>query len=950
MRFSVGIAAAFLCTGAVWADSVFVYQGERFRLPVAPTAFHPQESGRVLVEAGDAFYWLDEAQPQPEAPAATKPQPREQPAPGTLTQISGDNQVVTAGTRFRISVRSRNEIGAPLTDVNVAVTRVEPAGNLVFCLPSVTGAGGQASLLCAASGVGEPVDAEITVGDALGRSAPPFRVRIIPALLEEGLRSLSGPVVSTPQHRSVQFVVQAVRDGVAQAGLNLDVRANPGFPLLSCPTLFRTDVFGLATIVCRANGVTGPVLSEVAITDADGRVAQVTVNVVPHETLGDGPHKVSGDNQELPRFGVAAAPLIVSALEGGLPQEGERLTITRSSGLVFCPTQVITNAAGLAAITCSAGDVPLESFITVQVADEDGRELEAPFRLRVLPIDPGSAVDLRLDSDDDLEGQVGRPLETEIEVTALDGSDDPEPGAPVFAWAAGGAVVFDPFVSVSDDRGEARIRVTPGCSARQEIINLGLKDDDVLQTVRLRILPGPPRIARKIRGDLQSGAAGQLINEEALVVEITDICGTPLRGEAVVWSVEPPTAAQLVNTISPTDASGHSSTLLRLGDTAGPFLVRARAGDLEATFNLAVTQVPTTVVAVGGDAQQIPVGMTAAQPLAIEVRDQDGGAVSGTLVSFAVELGEATLSSPSVLTDENGRASVTVTAGQTLGRLLVTARAGAGFLTGSVTETARVAQTAPFYTFVLEVVGASPAATPAGFVNGASFRTGWTPGAIGTVFGANLMEGVDGAIVAGPAPFPTLLEGVSVVVNGVAAPIVALADVNGQQQINVQVPFETAPGFASVELRNAGASTVVEGVPVSAVHPGVFEVSDGDLRVAAALHADFTLVTRANPARNGETILLFVTGLGELDQPVGTNVGGPVPPRSPAQTPVVGIDGEGMAVAGAFYAPGLIGTYQVNFVVGADVAPGIRTLSVVSAGAASQSVSLPVGPAASASR
>ena len=29
---------------------------------------------------------------------------------------------------------------------------------------------------------------------------------------------------------------------------------------------------------------------------------------------------------------------------------------------------------------------------------------------------------------------------------------------------------------------------------------------------------------------------------------------------------------------------------------------------------------------------------------------------------------------------------------------------------------------------------------------------------------------------------------------------------------------------------------MVEGVTVSAVHPGVFEVSDGDLRVAAALH------------------------------------------------------------------------------------------------------------------
>jgi len=942
MRFLAGIVAAFLFAGGALADSVFVFEGERRRLPVEPTAFHPQESGRVLVEAGDAFYWLDEAELVAGDVAVAGP---EQSAGGSLTQVSGDNQVVVSGSRFEISVRARNQAGAPTAGLNVAVTRVEPAGNLVFCLPGVTSTGGQVSLLCSASGVGEPVDVEITVGDALGRAASPFRVRIEPALVEEGLRSLSGSVIPTPQHRSFQFVVQAVDDGVAQAGLNLDVRANPGFPLLTCPTLFRTDVFGLATIVCGAHGVTGPVLSEVTVTDPDGRVLVVTVNVVPHETLNDGPHKVSGDNQELPRFGVAAASLIVSALDGGLPRAGAALTVTRSSGLVFCPSQVITNEAGLAPITCSAGNVGLESFIDVQVADEEGRELAVPFRLRVQPIDPGGASGLRLESEDEIEGVVGRPIAEEVLVTALDGDDMPAPGAPVFAWAAGGSVVFDPSVSVSDGKGEASIRVTPGCSARQEIINLGLSSKDVLETVSLSVLAGPPRIARKIRGDLQSGPAGRLLTDEALVVAITDICGTALRGVDVAWSVEPADAATLVNTISPTDASGHSSTLIQLGNVAGPFLVHARAGDLAATFNLSVTQVPSSVVSAGGDGQRIAVGMPSAEPLTVEVRDQDGGPIAGTPVGFSVDLGEATLGTTDLLTDENGRASVSLTAGQTLGRLLVTARAGT-----SIGSAGGVGQTPPFFTFVLEVVGASPSATPAGFVNGASFRTGWTPGAIGTVFGADLMEGLDGAIVAGPAPFPTLLQDVSVLVNGIAAPIVALADVNGQQQINVQVPFETAPGFASVELRNSGSSTVVEGVPVSAVHPGVFEVSDGDVRVAAALHADFTLVTRSNPARNGETILLFVTGLGELEQEVGTNVGGPIPPRRTAEMPVVGIDNEGMPVAGAFYAPGLVGTYQVNFVVGPDVAPGVRTLSVVSAGAASQPVGLPVGPAASAER
>ena len=68
-----------------------------------------------------------------------------------------------------------------------------------------------------------------------------------------------------------------------------------------------------------------------------------------------------------------------------------------------------------------------------------------------------------------------------------------------------------------------------------------------------------------------------------------------------------------------------------------------------------------------------------------------------------------------------------------------------------------------------------------------------------------------------------------------------------------------------------------------------------------------------------------------------------IPVRT-ASEPVVGIDGQGMPLAGAFYAPGLIGTYQINFVVGSGVESGVRTLSVVAQGAASQDVSIPVGP------
>jgi uncharacterized protein (TIGR03437 family) len=182
-------------------------------------------------------------------------------------------------------------------------------------------------------------------------------------------------------------------------------------------------------------------------------------------------------------------------------------------------------------------------------------------------------------------------------------------------------------------------------------------------------------------------------------------------------------------------------------------------------------------------------------------------------------------------------------------------------------------------------------------------------------------------------------------VNGIAAPILGLANVNGQEQINIQVPFGIpSPGGVTVVINNNGASTTITGVPVQSLQPGIFEVSVEGGRFAAALHADYRLVTPSHPARPGEIILLFLTGLGATTPPVGTNAIGPNPPAQTALAPVVGIDDVGMEVIAntAFYAPGLVSVYQINFVVGPNVQSGNRSLNMAIGGVGSQRVLLPV--------
>ena len=430
----------------------------------------------------------------------------------------------------------------------------------------------------------------------------------------------------------------------------------------------------------------------------------------------------------------------------------------------------------------------------------------------------------------------------------------------------------------------------------------------------------------KTNWDNQSGAPGERLTAAALVVTVSDVCGNGASGQAVSWSVNPPEAATLTNVIGITDSRGRSSVIVQLGNRPGPFTVTATSGGLSATFNLTVNVVANQLARISGNNQTVALGQVALQPLVVEARDSENRAVPGVPVIFAVTAGSGTVSATeAVVTNSLGRAQTFVTAGAQLGTIRVVA-SGAG----------------DTVTFTLNTIGRVPGVTAVGFVNGASFRPGWVPGSLGTIFGVGLMEGITGVVEAGRVPFPTTLRGVRVIVNGISSPILSIANVNGQEQISIQVPFGiNAPGVTTVTIENNGSRTTVTGVPLFSVQPGIF-VADFATNIAAVLHADFRPVTPADPARPGEIVLLFLTALGATNPPVGTNVLGPVPPAASVVQPVVGIDDAGVEVLGSFYTPGLLTVFQINLKIPDNAQTGNRKLSVVAGGVASQNTLIPI--------
>jgi uncharacterized protein (TIGR03437 family) len=201
--------------------------------------------------------------------------------------------------------------------------------------------------------------------------------------------------------------------------------------------------------------------------------------------------------------------------------------------------------------------------------------------------------------------------------------------------------------------------------------------------------------------------------------------------------------------------------------------------------------------------------------------------------------------------------------------------------------------------------------------NAASFEPGLpAPGGLASLFVQGLT--VTGTQIASGDPLPTELAGVTILVQGVPAPILAVADVPsaGFQQINFQVPFNTDTTKANlVEVRYQGFSTY--SIPQT-IAPGIFVLSDGTPAIQHA--ADYSLVTASNPANPGEVIVVYLTGLGYVETPVPSGV----PPSGPDAI-YTGYAIVTSAVGTVIYAglsPGNVGLYQMNVQLPNNLAPG----------------------------
>jgi uncharacterized protein (TIGR03437 family) len=206
---------------------------------------------------------------------------------------------------------------------------------------------------------------------------------------------------------------------------------------------------------------------------------------------------------------------------------------------------------------------------------------------------------------------------------------------------------------------------------------------------------------------------------------------------------------------------------------------------------------------------------------------------------------------------------------------------------------------------------------------------------IATIYGVNLAP--ETAVADLAPPLPATLGGTTLtMLNG--AQTVPLFFVS-PGQINFQVPLITPVG-ASVLTITQGTQSI--SIPVQLVNyaPALFTANaQGSGQASATIANTSTLVApegafpNSRPAKAGEFISIYCTGLGDVSNRPG--LGSPSPSNPLASTltkPVVTIGALGANVIFSGLAPGFVGLYQVNVQVPDGVAAGAAVPVVLTIG------------------
>ncbi len=235
---------------------------------------------------------------------------------------------------------------------------------------------------------------------------------------------------------------------------------------------------------------------------------------------------------------------------------------------------------------------------------------------------------------------------------------------------------------------------------------------------------------------------------------------------------------------------------------------------------------------------------------------------------------------------------------------------------------------------------------PNAAVNSASLASvPLAPGTLVSVSGRALSESEESVDPASSEPLPKILGGSELIFDGEALPLLAISP----NEVQAQIPYDVGNrSAASVYLRTehpGGAVSVSTPIAVRLVpaSPGLFAFSGKEPRGGILLHPAGNTpsgapVTEESPAKPGEIVAVWATGLGSIGDNNANSSSAPVLVPVTAQ-----VDGQSAQVLSAKLLSGAIGVYEVQLVVPTGLSSQTEAhLKVTQNGLTSNTVTFPL--------
>ena len=216
----------------------------------------------------------------------------------------------------------------------------------------------------------------------------------------------------------------------------------------------------------------------------------------------------------------------------------------------------------------------------------------------------------------------------------------------------------------------------------------------------------------------------------------------------------------------------------------------------------------------------------------------------------------------------------------------------------------------------------APVAFPGGVVNNGTFVANepLALGDIAAVFGDQFTYGDPQGATS--LPLGTSLGNTEVLVNGKPAPVYYVA----AGQINFQIPFEAATGDGTIQVVRNGTNGNLIYVNLQSAQPRFLLLGGG--YVIMTTPAGALTGISSSPAKAGDTVVIYVIGLGPTSPSVASGTASPNPAANVPSTQVcfgqhtVVIQPVCTVAGFAGLTPGEVGLYQVNVTIPSGLAKG----------------------------